>query len=170
LALDRISSHPVECHYGTTQSTLDGDTRAESFFNAEINAVLIRRSIVHLGLSPYIRRFKTEAGCTLTGTENVIAEVCFGFLRREIPLFTQILTTGNERTDPLPPQIVGAFQTLAQLLADAGWVELAGKSSLLSGGSITLRLFTLPQGKCGSIPRRSNCSTVSPMSKSCTSL
>jgi hypothetical protein len=42
---------------------------------------------------------------------------------------------------------------LAQLLADAGWVERAGKSSLLSGGAITLRLFTLPQGKNGVDPQ-----------------
>jgi hypothetical protein len=148
LALDRISSHPVECHYGTTRSTFDGDARAESFFNA----VSIRRSIAHLGLSPYIRRFKTDAGCTLTGTENVISEVCFGLLRLKLRGFAQILASGEERAVPPPPQIVGAFQTLAQLLADAGWVERAGKSILLSGGCITLSLFTLPQGKCGVDP------------------
>jgi hypothetical protein len=131
---------------------LDGDTRAESFFNAEINAVLIRRSIAHLGRFPYIRRFKTEEGCTLTGTENGIAHY-FGLLRPKLGAFTQILASGEERTVPPPPQIVGAFQTLAQLLADAGWVERAGKSSLLSGGCITLRLLTLPQGKCGVDPQ-----------------
>jgi hypothetical protein len=75
---------------------LDGDKRAESFFNAEINAVLIRRSLGHLGLSSYIRRFKTEAGCTLTGTENVIAEVCFGLLRPKLRAFPQILASGEE--------------------------------------------------------------------------
>jgi hypothetical protein len=40
-------------------------------------------------------------------------------------------------------QLIAHCKNLAQSLAEAGWVEKAGKSSLLSGGSITLRLFKL---------------------------
>jgi hypothetical protein len=154
LALDRISSHPVECHFGTTRSTLDGDTRWESFLNAEISAILIRRSIAHLGLRPYIRRFKTEAGCTLTGEETLIAEVGFGFILRTIKDLAGRLRRGIEPHTASTDELVGAFRTLRDYLGLAGWREKAGKSSLLSGGSITLRLFTLSKEEKDILPEQ----------------
>jgi hypothetical protein len=38
--------------------------------------------------------------------------------------------------------LIRAFTELGRDLAQTGWREKAGKSSLLSGGSITVRLFT----------------------------
>jgi hypothetical protein len=144
LALGRVSSHPVECHFGTTRSTLDGDTRWDSFFNAEIGAILIRRSIVHLGLRPYIRRFRTEAGCTLTGEGKEIAQVTFGWTYiSALVHFAKLLAQGDELFAVNIASLIQPFRKLATSLAEVGWHERAGKSSLLSGGCITLRLFTL---------------------------
>jgi hypothetical protein len=67
LALERIGSHSVECHFGTTRSTLSGDTRRDSFFKAQVKAVLIQRTMADLSLPPCIRRFKSDPGCTLFG-------------------------------------------------------------------------------------------------------
>jgi hypothetical protein len=157
LALGRISSHPCECHFGTVRSTLNGDTRAKSFVRAEINAVLIRRSMVHLGLHPYIRRFKTDAGCTLTpdslrqplvqlanfnGRLSVQVRDLIKYMRKNNRVYAQSCCANVNQY----------FKDLALRLGNAGWVETAGKSSPLSGGSITLRLFTLSRGRDGPDP------------------
>jgi hypothetical protein len=143
LALDRISSHPCECHFGMTRSTLKGDTRAERFLNAEINAVLIRRSITHLGLRPYIRRFKTEAGCTLLPGSSQEKLVNVPSWSRELCGLITCMGRNEGYARGWFGALLHHLKNLAQSLAEAGWVEKAGKSSLLSGGSITLRLFKL---------------------------
>jgi hypothetical protein len=43
LALNRIGSHSVECHFGITRSMLNGETRWDMFFSAQVKAVIIRR-------------------------------------------------------------------------------------------------------------------------------
>jgi hypothetical protein len=152
LALNRVSSHPVECHFGTTRSTLDGDARWESFLNAEISAILIRRSIAHLELRPYIRRFRTEAGCTLTCQGRRISDVCFGFIVGTLSFLAGALRLG-QRWPVCGTPVVAVFRALAEFLAQADWRERAGKSGLLSGGCITLRLFTLSKaGEEGAPP------------------
>jgi hypothetical protein len=113
--------------------------------NAEISAILIRRSIVHLGLRPYIRRFKTEAGCTLIAHEKLIPEVDFEFALCILWRVAWRLAQGIESIDHSSDLLITPFRDVAVYLAQAGWHERAGKSSLLSGGSITLRLFTLSQ-------------------------
>jgi hypothetical protein len=149
LALDRISSHPVECHFGTTRNTLDGETRLASFLNAEINTLILRRSIAHIGLRPYIRRFKTETGCTLPHQQRVIAEVplgfCIPFLFRCAAQFAQ----GIENADQRSREPIRVFRLLAASLAEAGWSEKAGKSSLLFENCTPLRLFPLSKGDKG---------------------
>jgi hypothetical protein len=140
LALDRISSHPCECHFGTVRSTLNGETRAKSFSMAGINAVLIRRSMVHLGLHPFIRRFKTDAGCTLTPESSGEQLVQLPRLR-EKPLALIQCMHGNNRSEAQSwcAQLMELFKVLAVGLRRAGWVETAA--------SITLRLFTLSRGQ-----------------------
>jgi hypothetical protein len=144
LALDRVSSHPVECHFGTTRSTLDGDTRWESFLNAEISAILIRRSIRHLGLRPYIRRFRTEAGCTLCLPDGGFLAEGFGSIACRIENFAFALAAGGHAIGTSGYNaLITPFRNLAEILAQAGWRERAGKSSLLTGGSIMQRIFTV---------------------------
>jgi hypothetical protein len=63
LALNRIGTHPVECHFGMTRSTLNGDPRWERFFSAQVKAVMIRRVMRRLKIKSYIRRFSQPAGC-----------------------------------------------------------------------------------------------------------
>jgi hypothetical protein len=65
LALNRIGTHSVECHFGMTRSTLNGDPRWERFFAAQVKAVIIRRAMRRLGFGPYIRRFSQPAGCVV---------------------------------------------------------------------------------------------------------
>jgi hypothetical protein len=68
LALNRIESHSVECHFGLTRSRLKGDTQWKQFFAAQIMAVMRR-----LHFPPYIRRFAMPAGCVVqTDTEKSI--------------------------------------------------------------------------------------------------
>jgi hypothetical protein len=65
LALDRVGSHSVECHFGMTRSTIAGDPRWESFLSAQVCAVIIRRVMRRLGFGPYIQSFAMAAGCVV---------------------------------------------------------------------------------------------------------
>jgi hypothetical protein len=59
------------------------------------------------------------------------------------------ISQDDQNARPTASALIGSFRQLAQLLDDAGWYEKAGKSSLLSGNCITLRLFTLSKGEKG---------------------
>jgi hypothetical protein len=65
LALGRIGSHSLECHFSTTRSVLRGDTRWKSFLSAQVDAMFVQRLLKELNLRPYIRRFRNVSGCTL---------------------------------------------------------------------------------------------------------
>jgi hypothetical protein len=65
-ALNRIWTHPVECYFGMTRGTLNGETRWDRFFAAQVKAVVIRMVMQRLGFGQYIRRFQQPAGCVLS--------------------------------------------------------------------------------------------------------
>jgi hypothetical protein len=147
LALERIGSHDCECHFGTTRSTLRGDARWLSFFLAQVNAELIHRAISDLGLHPYIRRFKSDAGCTLPGPDQEIVDFEFEDMRPNIELIVSHLTQGDELLAKLTGNsLIRPFRALSQQFARINWREKARKSSVLSGDAITHRLFTLSEG------------------------
>jgi hypothetical protein len=64
-------------HQETDGSNLAGDTRWHQFFQSEANAVVLQQTMIDLGLRPYIRRFKREAGCTLLNNSKAIIEILF---------------------------------------------------------------------------------------------
>jgi hypothetical protein len=145
LAICRIGYQASECFFGIPPSILGGGTSWKQF-PGEINAVLIQRSIRHLGLHPYIRRFKNEAGCTLSASDQRISDVDSAPDITAIDRILHALQAGD-RDEGETSSIRQSFSRLAELLTEAGWSERAGKSSLLSGSSITLRAFTLSKGE-----------------------
>jgi hypothetical protein len=54
LALGRIGSHPLECHFGMTRSVLTGDPRWTRFFSSQVAAVIVQRVMGRLKMQPYI--------------------------------------------------------------------------------------------------------------------
>jgi hypothetical protein len=117
----RYTCISVECHFGTTRSTLAGDTPWDSFFKAQVKAVLIQTAMADLSLRPYIRRFKSDAGCILFGP---------GQLHR----VRRGSAGARRRTAPLRGRCVRCPVSFAEIK----WAD-----SPLSGGAIQHRLFTL---------------------------
>jgi hypothetical protein len=146
LALGRLASYPVECHFGTTRSTCKGDARWKEFLRAEVDAVLIRRFMRELDLRPYIRRFKSEAGCTIDPKNPGQVGVPFPDIIKRIREAGDCIAKNktDQLFDPMKPCFMTSFFNLARALEQAGWKEKVRKSSRLSGNSITGRFFLLP--------------------------
>jgi hypothetical protein len=77
LGMNRIGTHPVECHFGTTRSALCGEGKIQRFWQAETDACIVQRIMKKYSLKHYIRGFMNEAGCTVTdsGCESVNARL-----------------------------------------------------------------------------------------------
>jgi hypothetical protein len=147
LALGRLASYPVECHFGATRSTCSGDARWKEFLRAEVEAVLIRRFMRELDLRPYIRRFKSEAGCTLDPAKPGWVGVPFRDIIKRITEAGDCIAKNKtgQLFNPMIPNFMTPFFNLARALDEAGWTEKVRKSSRLSGNSITGRFFLLPE-------------------------
>jgi hypothetical protein len=50
LALARLETHPVECNFGTTRSTLNGDLNWTRFFAAQLTAAIAHRITWQFGI------------------------------------------------------------------------------------------------------------------------
>jgi hypothetical protein len=144
LALERIGSHDCECHFGTTRSVLRGDTRWTNFFQAQVTAVLIQRTMKEQDLHPYIRRFKTEAGCTLMDPEHETIDIEFLDMGSKVRGLVRFLGEGlNDLAKANGDAVIEPFRALASRLGEIQWTEKARKSGPLAGGGIQYRLFTL---------------------------
>jgi hypothetical protein len=108
--------------------------------------VLIHRAIGHLGLRLDIRHFKNEAECTLTGAQQCIADVEFHNPNLDVMLFVEWVGNREGQKPRGAELLMNSFIRFSRLLGKAGSSEKAGKSSLFSGGWITLRFFTLSKG------------------------
>jgi hypothetical protein len=104
-----------------------------------------------LDLPPYIRRFKTEGGCTLGSPSSDSVYVPFGdIIARITQLFEQL--KGDPELSHLPMShpfiiIIRPFVALnATLKAHDGAVQIK-KSGVMAGGAIRTRFFMLPRGK-----------------------
>jgi hypothetical protein len=148
LALNRISSHPCECHFGMTRSTLKNDPREDRFLSAEVDAALIHDIMRELDLPPYIRRFKTEGGCTLGPPSSDLVYVPFGDIIAQITqLFQQLKTTPRLSHLPMSHPFITPFVALNAALRDQNGVVQIKKSGVMAGGAIRTRFFMLPHGK-----------------------
>jgi hypothetical protein len=142
LALARIRTHPVECHFGITRSTLNGNAHWDKFFAAQVTAVMVKRIMWQFDLRPDIRRFRNEAGCIL-GPEHV------GELSIDFDLIVEMIRDvfgglWRNKGDELVQRdvtIITPFEFLSQELGRLQYVEKIKKVSKLSGDSITTRLI-----------------------------
>jgi hypothetical protein len=149
LALSRISEHACECHFGMTRSTLNGDIRWTRFLQAQVIAALIHRILREFGLSPYSRRFKNEAGCTLVPDRPGTIDIDFGLTVELIANTFDLLREDRE------PEVIAAdvtmmapFQQLSETLAAIEYAEKFGGGSSFSGHGITSRMIPVngPRG------------------------
>jgi hypothetical protein len=144
LALSRISSHPVECHFGMTRSTLAGDVRWTRFFAAQVTASLMHSIMWTYGIRPYIRRFKNEAGCTLSPYLPANLDVPFGNIG-QLVYDTICLLWENQEAELVSEaeSVITPFIKLFDQLSGVQYVEKIVRPSELSGQCISNRWYIL---------------------------
>jgi hypothetical protein len=148
LALGRIGTHSLECHFGTTRSVLRGDTRWESFLSAQVDAMFVQRCLKELNLKPYIRRFKNGSGCTLMPDAPQVIDINFDGLPDKLTSFAHLVAGRADRFAILDEDsITWTFAELAERLAKAGYVEKISDSSKTSGSNVISRLFAASHDK-----------------------
>jgi hypothetical protein len=101
-----------------------------------------------LGLHPYIRRFKCEAGCTLIGPEKLahsnIIDVSFDDMPAKTNVVADHWRAGREHlAKAAGALLVEPFRELAKALAEVGWREKARKYTVTSNSGIQSHLFSL---------------------------
>jgi hypothetical protein len=150
LALSRIGEHACECHFGMTRSTLNGDVRWARFLQAQVIASLIHRILREFGLTPYIRRFKNEAGCTLIPGQLGIIDIDFGNIVDLIEATFDLLRAGEEMAVICEDvTMMTPFQQLTEALGGIEYEEHIPGGSAFSGHGITTRMIALhgPRGE-----------------------
>jgi hypothetical protein len=147
LALNRIGSHSVECHFGMTRSTLNCDTRWLRFFSAQVTAVLIQKEMRKLTFRPYIRRFAMSAGCiVLPDTCESVQVEMRDIIERIETVSLQLSECQDDQALLDDRSFMALFFRLKEELDLRGWVESIPEPGDLSGGGIKNRLF------CARIP------------------
>jgi hypothetical protein len=131
-----------------TRSTLKNDPRDERFLSAEVDAALIDDIMRELDLPPYVRRFKTEGGCTLGPRSSDSVYVPFGdIIARITQPFEQLKGDPELSHLPMSDPFISPFVALnAALKAHNGVVQI-NESGVMAGGAIRTPFFMLPRGK-----------------------
>jgi hypothetical protein len=146
LALNRIGTHPVECHFGMTRSTLNGDPRWDRFFSAQVKAVLIRRVMHRLKIRSYIRRFSEPAGCDVPPDRE--SSVSLKLPPASSGLHTDVLQMLRYLQEEQPHRANGTGYGLLAMFSQL-YKDLSGASALpnirqsgpTSGGCIETRWY-----------------------------
>jgi hypothetical protein len=151
LALNRIGTHPVECHFGMTRSTLNGDPRWERFFSAQVKAVLIRRVMYRLKIPAYIRRFTQPAGCLVRQDDqySVSLKFPFGFGRVHdavLQLLGYLWLNQPHQAHRVGYELLAMFSQLRKDLLKVGALPNIRQSGPTSGGCIETRWYA--QRRC----------------------
>jgi hypothetical protein len=73
LALGRIGSHAVECHFGMVRSMLRGDDRLDRWLSAEVKAIMVSRLLAQLGQDPITRRSRVPISGVRVASTDVAA-------------------------------------------------------------------------------------------------
>lgn len=147
LALNRIGSHSVECHFGMTRSTLRGDPRWLRFFSAQISAVIIQRIMRDLEFHPYIRRFVMTVGCVLHLDTAESVTVDLGDIIARVQQLSLMVSRGWEAAivfdrDPF----ITPFRLLSEALRWRCPEAIRLFKLTVAGGGIQHRWFTLAPG------------------------
>jgi hypothetical protein len=142
LPLGRIGTHSVECHFGTTRSQLRGDTRWSQFLGRQVDSVMIQNFLTELGVTPYIRRFKSVSGCTIMEDDPKSIHVSFDDAAQKLEKFANLLKCGAAQLLQWDENsILLSFEQLAEKLSGAQYVEKLHRPSLTRGLCITNRIF-----------------------------
>jgi hypothetical protein len=112
-----------------------------------MDAAMIQRFMRELGLHPYIRRFKSEAGYTTDPSRPGPVAVPFPNMVERIDDACSCLAHNQsyKLSAADTPSFMTPFMELSTALSGAGWIERVRKSSRLPGSSITGCFFLIPQ-------------------------
>jgi hypothetical protein len=141
LALGRIGSHSVECHFGTTRSLLRNENRWQRFLSAEVDSLLVREILDELHLAPYIRRFKTTAGYTHGQNSEDLIDCNFEGIIESFELIAGHFPLQTEESIPYDALFTRPYVHLSELLERAGHIESITSPSPTSGWGIFNRYF-----------------------------
>jgi hypothetical protein len=148
LALNRIGSHSLECHFGMTRSTRNGDPRWDRFFSSQVKAVIIHGLMRRLGFHSYIQRFAMPAGCVVPPHSDQLVQIGIDDIEDLINCIRKMsVALANDR--PTEAYAVGLlllenFSRLHGVRCHTGNLESRHESGPLSGGAIKNRLLTRP--------------------------
>jgi hypothetical protein len=139
LALNRIGSHLVECHFDITRSTLKGDKRWEQFFAAQIKAVMLQKVMRRLHFPPYIWRFAMPAGSVVRPDTEKSIHLDFGNIIDGIKEMTYHRSQNRRQAAfevvcPLMEKLVDLHRALIEGMF---WERSHGSSPWLDGGMTT---------------------------------
>jgi hypothetical protein len=127
LALGRVGSHSLECHFGMVRAVLRADDRWDRWLSAEAHAILVQRFLDELGVPPMQRRSRSAiSGVVLSDGDNgllsleltadaaisIVEEWAAGDVGRFVRLFEKIDETLPEcrpRATGNPLSVVGAY-------------------------------------------------------------
>jgi hypothetical protein len=115
----------------------------------QVIASLIHRILQEFGLSPHIRRFKNEAGCTLIPDQPGTIDIDFGDIIGLIAATFDVLRAGEEMAVTSEDvTMMTPFQQLVEELGGIEYEEHIGAGSAFFGHSITTRLIAFggPRG------------------------
>ena len=70
IALGRIGSHSLECHFGIVRAVLRHDDRFDRWLSAEAKAIMIGRFLSNLGVPDFRRRTRVAASGATARAEN----------------------------------------------------------------------------------------------------
>jgi hypothetical protein len=107
--------------------------RWNRFVSAQVTASLIHRILWELGISPYIRRFKNEAGTTLDPDAPGMVEMSFEMMELTLACLSTNEDVSGETT------IMSPFLALRDCLADINYTDKIPLGSLMAGQSIPIR-------------------------------
>jgi hypothetical protein len=141
LALGRIGSHSVECHFGTTRSLLRNENRWQRFLSAEVDSLMVREILDELHLAPYIHRFKTTAGYTLGQHSEDLIDCNFEGIIESLELIAGHFPLQTEKSIPYDALFMRPYVHLSELLERAGHIETIPSTSPASGRGIMNRYF-----------------------------
>jgi hypothetical protein len=148
LALNRIRSHSLECHFGMTRSTLNGDPRWGRFFSSQVKAVIIHKVMRRLGFHPYIRQLAMPAVCIVPPDSDELVQIDIDDIEDLINCIRE-MSVALLNDCPTEAYAVGLlllenFSRLRDVLSHTGYFENIHESGPLSGGAMKNRLLTRP--------------------------
>jgi hypothetical protein len=109
--------------------------------SAEVDFLMVREILDELHLGPYIRRFKTTAGHTLSQNPGDLIDCIFEGVTESFKLVVCFFRNQSEQTIPSDDSFMRSYVLLSELLEAAEHIETIARTSPTSGWGITNRYF-----------------------------